>query len=90
MCTGDLTLVFIYIITDFINLIYKTVCKLLFYLNFLLFRKSIEPYGDYIGFVMCGDYLFMIIIGIIFIRYFNKCFSQDESYINYIMLGCLT
>ena len=85
--TGDLTLVFKYIITDSTNLIYKIVQKILSYLNFLLSRQDIESYTDYIVFVMCSDYLFMVIIGVIVIKYFNKCFSQDESYNNYFILG---
>jgi hypothetical protein len=29
----------------------------------------------------------MIVIGVIVIKYFNKCFSQDKSYKNYFILA---
>ncbi len=85
--TGDLALVLKYTITDFSNLIYWIVCNLDTCLYDLLSCQRIESYSDSLIFLMCCDYLFMIMVAIVTMICFNICFRQPESYMSHIMLA---
>ena len=84
--TGNLVFVLKCIAGDSANLIYRVVCGLCAYLNYLLFRQGMAPYADYLMAVMFGDYLFMMILGVTTIVFFTKSFSEPDNDINDIIL----
>ena len=90
LITGDLVFVSKCIVGDLVNLIYRIVCSLCAYVYYLLFRQGMAPYNDYMIAVMCGDYLFMVILAIIVIVFLGRSFSQHGNYTNYIMLAFST